>query len=165
MQSNSAKQIALGGMLAAAATVIMCLGGLVPVATYVCPMLCCMVSLLVFRFCGKRIAWVWYIVVSFLCLLIGPDKEAAMVFLTFGYYPLIKTSFEKYRCAVILKLIFFHISVVIIYSVMIPLLGLEEIAAENGELGGVGVIMILLLGNVTFILLDRLLTIMNRKLR
>ena len=32
--------VALGGMLAALAVVIMCLGGLIPVATFVCPMLC-----------------------------------------------------------------------------------------------------------------------------
>ena len=43
MRRNSAKEIALGGMLAALAMVIMCLGGLVPASTYVCPMLCALV--------------------------------------------------------------------------------------------------------------------------
>ena len=43
MRNGSAKKIALSGMLAALAMVIMCMGGLIPVATYVCPMLCCVI--------------------------------------------------------------------------------------------------------------------------
>ena len=40
MRRIAAKQVAFGGMMAALALVIMGLGGLIPVATYVCPMLC-----------------------------------------------------------------------------------------------------------------------------
>ena len=37
---KNARNVALGGMMAALAIVIMCMGGLIPVATFVCPMLC-----------------------------------------------------------------------------------------------------------------------------
>ena len=86
MQNNHTKAVALGGVLAAVAVVIMSLGGMIPIATYVCPMLCAITQFVVIRFCGKRIAWIWFCVVSVLSLLLGPDKEAVMVFLAVGYY-------------------------------------------------------------------------------
>ena len=35
--TDNAKNMALGGVMAALAVVIMCMGGLIPLATYVCP--------------------------------------------------------------------------------------------------------------------------------
>lgn len=165
MQRAEIKRLALGGLLAAVAVVIMCLGGLIPVATYVCPMLCCMTQFIVLRFCGKRLAWTWFAVVAFLALLLGPDKEAAMVFAAIGYYPQIKPYFDKSKIGILLKILFFNVSILLVYVVMIYLLGMQEVAAENMELGLIGLVVILLLGNVTFFLLDKLLAIMARKLR
>ena len=165
MQRAEIKRIALGGLLAAVAVVIMCLGGLIPVATYVCPMLCCMTQFIVLRFCGKRFAWTWFVVVTFLALLLGPDKEAALVFSAMGYYPLIKPYFDKSKIGILLKILFFNVSILLVYAVMIYLLGMQEVAAENMEFGLIGLVVILLLGNITFFLLDQLLAIMARKLR
>lgn len=165
MKRNNSKSIALGGVLAAVAVVIMYLGGLIPVATYVCPMLCTMTQFVVMRYCGKRIGWSWFGVVSLLSLFFGPDKEAAMVFLAIGYYPLIKQNLEQSSFRGVIKMLFFNTSVVMVYLIMIYLMGMAEIAAENREFGVIGLAVILLLGNVTFLLLDKLLTIMDRKLR
>ena len=41
--------IALGGVLAALAVVIMSMGTLIPVATYVCPMLCAILLQLILK--------------------------------------------------------------------------------------------------------------------
>lgn len=165
MRNNKTKQIALGGMLAALAVIIMCLGGFISIATYVCPMLCCMTQLVVLRFCGKRLAWTWFVIVSILALLLSPDKEAAMVFLSIGYYPLIKEYFDKNRIAVLLKFLYFNVSVFLSYLAMIYLMGIQDVVLENMELGVGGLVVILVLGNITFLLLDRLLDIMARKLR
>ena len=165
MQSNYTKVIALGGVLAAVAVVIMCLGGLIPVATYACPMLCSLTQFVVFRFCGKRIAWTWFWVVSILSLLLGPDKEAVMVFLAVGYYPLIKGYFKKSRLGILWKFLYFNVSVFAVYGIMIYLMGMQEVAAENMELGMIGLVVVLLMGNITFFLLDKLLEIIARKLR
>ena len=165
MQSNQVKSIALSGMLAAVAVVIMSLGGLIPIATYVCPMLCTMTQFVVLRFCGKKIGWTWFVVVSILSLLMGPDKEAVFVFLAIGYYPLLKGTFEKFKLQLVFKLSFFNAAIFIVYSFMIYLLGMQEVAAENMEFGLAGLVLILVMGNLTFILLDRLLTIIARKLR
>ena len=165
MRRNEAKRMALGGMLAAVAVVIMALGGLIPVATYICPMLCSLTLFLVYRFCGKRIAWCWYGVVSFLSMLMSADKEAVMVFAAIGYYPLIKFQMDKLRLSGLLKTAFFNLSVFAAYGILIYILGMQEIAAENMELGLAGLVIILLLGNITFFLLDRLLNILSGKLR
>lgn len=165
MQSNQVKSIALSGMLAAVAVVIMSLGGLVPIATYVCPMLCTMTQFVVLRFCGKKIGWIWFVVVSILSLLMGPDKEAVFVFLAIGYYPLLKGTLEKFKLQIVFKLSFFNAAIFIVYSIMIYLLGMQEVAAENMEFGFAGFVLILVMGNLTFILLDRLLTIMAGKFR
>ena len=165
MRKNKTKSIALGGVLAATAVVIMCLGGLIPIATYVCPMLCCLIQCVVARYCGNRIGWAWFAVVAILSLLMSPDKEAALVFMAIGSYPLLKRSIENYRFSLLLKLLFFNCAILLAYCVMIHVLGMQHIAQENMQFGLIGVIVILLMGNVTFFLLDKLLDIMDRKLR
>ena len=162
---NNSKRIALCGMLAAVAVVIMCLGGLIPVATYACPMLCCLTQFLVLRFCGRRLAWTWFLVVSILSLLMGPDKEAAMVFLAVGGYPMLKPVLENKRLGALLKCVYFNFSILLVYIVMIYIIGLQEVAAENLEFGLLGLGVILLLGNLTFFMLDKLLTILARRMR
>ena len=165
MRNNHARFIALSGVLAAVAVVIMALGGLIPVATYICPMLCCLTQFLVLRFCGKKLAWTWFVAVCILSLMIGPDKEAVMVFIGLGCYPILKVKFEKHRVSWLLKLLFFNVSIFLVYLVMIHFLGMESVAAENTEFGLIGLAILMLLGNMTFFLLDRLLTIMESRLR
>lgn len=165
MRQNNTRRIALGGMLAAVALVIMCLGGLIPIATYVCPMLCCLTAFVVLRFCGKRIAWAWFGTVSILSLLLAPDKEAAVVFLFLGYYPLIKGSVDTKRLSVVIKFAYFNIAILAAYWVLIEILGLDQIAQENVEFGLWGIALLLVLGNITFFLLDRLLLIIGKRLR
>lgn len=158
MRRNAAKEIALGGMLAALALVIMCLGGLIPASTYICPMLCAMILQLVRRICGDRIAWAWYGAVAILSLLIGPDKEAAAVFVFFGFYPIIKPKFDKSRLKWLWKLLYFNILILLMYSLLIHIFGMAELAEEWQELGFVMTAVMLVLGNVTFLLLDRVLS-------
>lgn len=165
MPRNEIKRIALGGMLAAIAVVIMCLGGFIPVATYVSPMLCCMTQFIVFRFCGRSIAWTWYVAVSLLVLFMCPDKEAAVVFLALGYYPLIKSILDRSKMRFLLKLLYFNSAILLAYGCLIYLMGMEDVAAENMEFGIIGLIVILLMGNVAFFLLDKFLTILSGKLR
>ena len=62
MQSKRtpASVIALGGVMAALAVVIMSLGGLIPVATYVCPMLCALLNN-PFMLLRADIFWKWHL--------------------------------------------------------------------------------------------------------
>ena len=136
---------------------------MIPLATYICPMLCAIVQYIVFRCCGRRIAWTWYVAVAILALLLGPDKEAALVFAMLGYYPMLKPVFEKSRLAVLWKFLLFNGAVAVLYSVLLKLLGLDAVAAETEELGIIGLVILLIMGNAVFFLLDRLLTILQHK--
>lgn len=152
-----AKMTALGGVLAALAVVIMSLGTLIPAATFVCPMLCMMILQLVLKACGSRIAWAWYAVVAVLSMLLAPDKEAAAVFAFLGYYPILKPKLDKLRFGWLLKLALFNGAVLLMYWLLMNVFGMAQIAAEYQELGTVMTLVLLVLGNVTFCLLDRLL--------
>lgn len=151
---TTAKEIALGGIMAALAMVIMCLVGLIPFATYVCPMLCAIVCFVVYRICSKRIAWAWYFAVSLLSLFLAPDKEAAVMFVFLGYYPIIQPIFRKNAWGFILKLLYFNFSIFLIYKITVYVLGLDYIAQDYAEFGLVGLIIILVMGNVCFFMLD-----------
>ena len=152
-----AYSIALGGVLAALAVVIMGMGTLIPVATYACPMICMLVLHLVLKLCGRRVAWAWYGAVSILSLLLAPDKEAAAVFLALGYYPMVKPKLDRLKGKWLWKLLFFNAVTLLTYWLLLHLFGFDRLAAEFSEMGMTMTAVMLLLGNVTFFLLDKLL--------
>jgi hypothetical protein len=158
VHKTSAKEIALGGVFAALAVVIMCLGGLIPIATFVCPMLCMVILQLIRKLCGNRIAWAWYAAVAILSVLLGPDKEAAAVFVFLGYYPIIKPKMDRLKPSWIWKGIYFNGVILLLYRLLIYLFGMDQVAAEYRELGTVLTAVLLLLGNLCFFLFDRVLT-------
>lgn len=162
MRRNSAKPMALGGILAALAVVIMCMGGMIPLATFICPMFCCLMVKLVKNLCGTRIAWAWYGAVALLSVLMGPDKEVAAVFVFLGYYPILKPKMDKLPLQWLWKLLYFNVVILAMYSLMIHLFGMADLAAEFAELGFVMRAVTLVLGNITFVMLDILL---SRRLR
>ena len=164
MKTNS-KQMAMGGVFAALAVVIMNLGGLIPVATYTTPVLCMLLLKFVLLTCGKRIAWAWYGAVAVLSLLMSPDKEAAAVFCCLGYYPILKPKLETLRGKWLWKLLTFNVPMIALYSVLIRVMGVAEVTGESEELAGIMLAVLLLMGNVTFLALDRLLSILDRRLR
>lgn len=154
MMRNESRKIALGGMMAALAVVIMNLGGLIPIATFVCPMLCMLLLAFVKRMCGNRIGWAWYGAVAILSLLMGPDKEAASVFLFLGFYPIVKPWFDNLRFPLIPKLLLFNVLILTMYWLLLNLIGMDALAAEFEEMGQVLTILMLAIGNLIFYLLD-----------
>lgn len=151
---NPARSMALGGLLAGLAAVIMGFGGMIPIATYVCPVICMMILTVVLKLCGKRIAWAWYGAVSLLGLMLCPDKEAAAVFLALGFYPIIKPTLDGKHFSWLWKLVIFNADILLLYWVMLHVLGLAQLQQDFQEMGFVMTAVTLVLGNVTFFLLD-----------
>lgn len=149
--------------MAALAVVIMAMGTLIPVATYVCPVLCCMLLQIVLKTCGRRMAWAWYGAVSILSVLMAPDKEAAAVFAFLGYYPIVKPRLDTLRFSFAWKAVLFNTVTLAMYALLIHVLGMADIAAEYAEMGAVLTAITLVLGNITFFLLDKLLSRKFRK--
>ena len=163
---SKAYSIALGGMLAAVAVVLMCIGTIIPVATYAAPVLCMMVCKIVLQLCGSRIAWAWYGVVTLLGLLMAPDKEAAAVFLVLGYYPILKPKLDGMKCSWLWKGLLFNGSILLLYWVLLNLIGVSQLLEEFSGMGIAMAALLLILGNVTFFLLDHVLSRkMKRKIR
>lgn len=160
---RKAYPVALGGVLAALAIVIMTLGGLIPIATYVCPMLCSLMLLAVRLSCGDRIGWAWYGAVCVLSLLLSPDKEAAAVFVVLGYYPIIQPKLEKLPLQFLWKALLFNIASALLYAALMFVFGMEQLMAEFQELGIAGLVITLILGNVCFFLLDKVLHKLHQK--
>ena len=144
-------------MLAAAAVVLMSVGTIIPVATYAAPVLCMMVGQVVLKICGNRIAWAWYGAVTVLSLLLAPDKEAAAVFAVLGYYPIVKPKLDKKKGKWLWKGLLFNGSILLLYWVLLKLIGMDQFLSDFEGMGVAMYAVLLILGNVTFFLLDGVL--------
>lgn len=156
-KKTPAAAVALGGVLAALAVTIMSMGTIIPVATYVCPVLCAMLLQVVLMLCGKRMAWAWFAAVAVLSLLLAADKEAAAVFCFLGYYPIVKPWLDRRKLPWLWKGLLFNGMTALLYWLLIALLGMDSVGEEFADMGTVLLVLCLILGNVTFFLLDILL--------
>lgn len=153
---KQSRQMALGGMLTAVNVVIMCLGSIIPVNTYLCPVLCILATRPVLERCGRRIGWCCYLATAILSLLLAPDREAALVYAFLGYYPMIRPFFERLGpLKGPAKLIFFTLAGAASYGVLLAVMGAGEAMNEGWLLTAATVI----LWDVLFLLVDRLLGI------
>ena len=125
-------------------------------------MVCIVLTQVVLKICGRRIAWAWYGAVAILSCMMAPDKEAAAVFVFLGFYPIVKPRLEKRKFPWLGKAVYFNVAILAMYWLLISLLGLEALAEEYRQTGRVMLIVQLILGNVIFSLLDRVL---DRKFR
>ena len=159
---SKAYPVALGGMLAAVAVVFMSIGTVLPVATYAAPVLCMMVGQVVLKICGSRIAWAWYGAVAILSLLLAPDKEAAAVFLVLGYYPIVKPKLDRIKGKWLWKALLFNGTILLLYWILLKVIGMEQLLRDFEGMGLAMYAVLLILGNVTFFLLD---VILGRRVR
>lgn len=151
---RSSRQIALGGMLTAVSIVIMCMGSIIPVNTYVCPVLCIFLTRPVLEKCGRRIGWCYYLATAILSLMLAPDREAALVYALLGYYPMIRPFFQKLGVlAMPAKLALFTLAGVASYGLLLLVMGVGA-AMEEGWLM---TLITVLLWDVLFMTLDYML--------
>ena len=159
MMRNSGK-IAFGGLVAALCLTCMFLTGLIPFATYALPAIAGVLLVAVVIELGKRWAFLVYVAVSLLSVLLAPDLEAKLLFiLFFGYYPIIKCVIEKLPRKPIrwvLKLAVFNIAAIggyllAVYVFLLPVESMDWI--------GVSLPLVLLLfGNAVFVIYDYAIT-------
>lgn len=163
------RQMALCGVLCALAAALLTLGGVIPIATFCAPMLAMAVLLPVLEEYGPRAAGTAWLAVSLLALLLDPDREAALVYLCFGWYPLLRPRIAKLPSRLLrlaAKLAVCGAAVALLYGALMKLLGLT---ADLEEAGAWLTAVLLILANITFLLLDRALErltlLWRRKLR
>ena len=154
-----ARQIAMGGVFAALAVVLMLLGGLIPIGTYAAPMLASLLLIPLLRELSPCLCVGWYVVVSLLSSLFCPDRETALVFCFLGWYPIFKPRLDRLRpvSRLLCKLLIFNAAVAALYAVLIFLFRLEAVMKEWKKTAPALLAGMLLLGNATFLVYDAVL--------
>ncbi len=158
MANRKSYNVALGGVVAALAVVLLFFTGVFPFATYALPALAGLLMVIIVIDFNLKWALSVYAVVSILSILITPDREAAIMFIAFfGYYPILKSVFEKLKFRVlewVLKFLVFNVAVISAYYLIINFLGMPDIMSEIEDLGEYGLWIFLGLANVTFLIYD-----------
>ena len=119
---GAAARMALCGVLAALAVALMFLGGTVPFASIACPVLASLVLIPVYCECGWKWGLLWYAAVAALAALLAPEKEAAVLFVFFGYYPMLRKLIGRLRvraAAWAVKLVYVNAAVFAAYGLML----------------------------------------------
>ena len=147
--------MAFCGIITALCTLLMFLTGLIPIGTYALPALAGILMIPIVIEMGAAWAWPVYIASSLLSLLLAGDKEAAVLLVVFfGYYPILKSIFERARrvLSYLLKFAVFNGSMVLGYFLSIWVLGVPK---DSFIVFGVNLpAAFLIAGNIVFILYD-----------
>lgn len=158
---TKASVLALCGVLAALAVGLMFLGGTVAFASIACPVLASLVLIPVYCECGWKWGLVWYGAVSLLGLLLAPEKECAILFVFFGYYPMLKTFFGRLHGGKLLKwvvkLLYINLALCAAYGLMIFVFRMPAVSAEFREYSRWMLAALLALANLTFVVYDILI--------
>lgn len=159
MRKKSA-QVALCGVLAGLAAALMALGGILPAATYCAPLLASLVLIPAREECGAKAAWLLYVAAALLSLFLCADKEAAVLYVALGYYPLVHKALEAVKpraLVVVCKLALFNIAVCAVYALLLFVLVSEALRAEFHETTRIMQLVLLAAGNLVFLLYDLVL--------
>ncbi len=162
MPNKTSGRVALCGVLAALMLVVMLFGTMLPLSTYACPALAGAISIPVIWELGTKPGCLLYLAVSILSLLLAPDKEAALLFLfLLGWYPILRPKLQhlkKKPARVVVKLILFNLAICLVYALLLFVLTTPDLQAEAARWTGPLLAGMLLLGNVTFLLYDLMLS-------
>ena len=130
------REIALCGMMNALAVVLLSLGGLVPIATYCAPLLAMAVLLPVQEEYGNKLAITAWVSVSLLALMLTPDRETALVYVFFGWYPVARpriASLPSRLVRLAVRLIIANAAILLLYgAVLRAMLGAGVLARRRG---------------------------------
>ncbi len=156
----SSSRIALCGITAALAMVVMNFGSIIPFATFCCPILAMLLTLPIAVELPPKLGLSLYGAIALLSLFLAADKEAALLYLFLGYYPILRPKLEKIRPR-ILRLTFKHAlftcAVVLMYLMVIFVFRLDAVAQELQSAGTVLNAALLIMGNVVFYVFDLVL--------
>ena len=159
-KSNKTARIALCGVLAALAVALMFLGGTVAFAAIACPVMASLVLIPVYTECGWKWGLLWYAAVAALAALLAPEKEAAVLFVFFGYYPMLRKLIGRLRvraAAWAVKLVYVNAAVFAAYGLMLYVFHLTAVMEDFEGMGKAMLAVLLVLANVTFVIYDVLI--------
>jgi hypothetical protein len=125
-------------MMAALGAAVMLIGGFLAIATYAAPLFASVLLIPVLVEFGKGRAWLCYLATAIVCALICPDKELAFFYAVIGFYPIIRSFFERIPGRfprTMAKLAYFAVSTAVLYLFLCFVLKLEALLSELGKAG------------------------------
>lgn len=158
-RSNTTR-LALCGVLAALAVGLMFFGGAVAFASIACPVLASLVLIPVYAETGKKWSALWFFAVALLAALLAPEKESAVLFAFFGYYPMLRKWLGRLRpkwFKWLVKLAFCNAAVLAAYGLMLFVFRMEALTEEFVQYERYVIALLLALANLTFVIYDLLI--------
>ncbi len=127
------------GVAAGLSVALMLAGGVIPVATYVTPILASVLLIPVrIEFSGKAALATWAVTAA-ISLILGLDKEAVFFYIFVCWWPIAKWPVELHvhrkGVRLLLKTMVFALSVSLMYTVLTLIMPLNAIVAEFREMG------------------------------
>ena len=163
------RAIALCGVLAALAVALLCFGGVIPGAVFCASILAMAVLLPVLEELGPKAAGTVYAAVAILALLLVPDRETALVYLFFGWYPILRpriAALPSRPLRLLARLAVCSAAILVLYGLVLRLMGLTADLLESAWYLNAA---LLAMGNLVFLLMDvalaRLTNLWRRKLK
>ncbi|MCX4370682.1 MAG: hypothetical protein OSJ58_02505 [Dysosmobacter sp.] len=148
------RSTALCGVLTALAVMFLCLGSVIPAAVLCAPILAMALLLPVLEELGPKFAGLVYAAVSILSLLLVPNRETSLVYLFFGWYPLLRPKIAALPVRplrVLARLAVCTATALLLYGLVLRLMGLTEDMLEAAWYFHAA---LLAAGNVLFLLTD-----------
>lgn len=89
-------------MLAALTVLFLFFGSVVQIFAYVAPLISGLIMIILINNVNKRSAWTVFVVSSLVAVFLLPDKECALTYVFFfGWYPMVKDSFDKIKIKIL----------------------------------------------------------------
>lgn len=123
------RKIATCGVLCALAIVILMLGSLIRIGTYAAPMIAIWLLLPIKGLFGRRASLTAYFAVALLGLMILPDRELALFYCAFGWWPAAKPLVDRIPGKVLrfaVKLLIYLVLILLIMYLVYSVLGIEK---------------------------------------
>lgn len=157
--------MALCGLLSALAVAVMLLGSLFPMAVYCCPILAMGILLPIRDEFGTQTALTAYAAVAILTLLLAADRELAGIYLFLGWYPAAQPYFYRLRPSALRILAILAACngcVVAMYALLLYVIFPDTAVLDFFGCSGVMLGVLLVMGNVVFLITDFLLRRLSR---
>ena len=158
--SKKIKNLALCSVLAAFGVVILMLGSFIEALDLSAATIASLLVVVAVLEAKGFWPWLTYAVTATVALLLLPTKTAAIMYLFFGYYPIVKSKLEKLPkvFSYILKFIVFNVSLVAVFLVFELLFTGISVELVPGIGKNITYLIYCALGNVIFMLYDILIT-------
>lgn len=147
---QQSRRMAVCGMAAALGVVLMVLGAILELGMYVCPMFAGLCLIPIGKEWGVKYHLTLWAAIILLCLMLVSNLEQNLMFIgLFGWYPALRPRLQRLPplSRLLVKLVLFNAIVIAIEALLIFVLVPES-------MGTVFTVILLVLGNVTFLLYD-----------